>query len=148
MPRATWLQQQFLRLTRSAITLGAKTLGERGERAAAHYLKRLGYQVVFTRHRHRFGEVDIIAIDHRTVVFVEVKTRRAAALGRPAEAVDATRQQRFTRAALAFLKSHGLLEYASRFDVVEVLWPKDQKRPEIQHLPNAFAAAGQGQLFS
>jgi len=124
------------------------TLGERGERAAVRYLKRLGYKIVFTRHRQRHGEVDIIAVVGQTVVFVEVKTRRDASQGRPAEAVDAKRQGRLTRAALAFLKSHGLFEYASRFDVVEVIWPDGQKRPEIQHLPNAFPAIGLGQLFS
>ena len=124
------------------------SLGERGERAAARYLKRLGYRILFLRHRQKYGEVDIIAVDGQTVVFVEVKTRRNAAQGRPAEAVDAQRQGRLTRAALAFLKSHGLLDYASRFDVVEVIWPDGQKRPTIQHLQNAFAAVGRGQLYS
>jgi len=123
-------------------------LGERGERAAQRFLRRLGYQIVFSSPRQRYGEVDIIAVDGETVVFVEVKTRRDATQGRPAEAVGAERQQRFTRAALAFLKSHGLLEYPSRFDVVEVIWPDEQRRPTIQHLQNAFAAVGRGQLFS
>lgn len=144
-----WLESRFQGITRAFTILGvAQTLGEQGERAAARYLKRLGYKIVFTRHRQRYGEVDIIAVDGQTVVFVEVKTRRDPTLGRPAEAVDAQRQGRLSRAALAFLKSHGLLEYASRFDVVEVLWPAGQKRPEIQHLPNAFQAIGSGQLFS
>jgi len=128
------------------------SLGERGERAAVRFLKRLGYPILFTRHRHRFGEIDIIAVDRaggrQTVVFVEVKTRRDASLGRPAEAVDAERQARLTRAALAFLKSHGLLGNASRFDVIEVVWPKGQKRPEICHLVNAFEAVGHRQLYS
>ena len=128
--------------------LGPITLGERGERAAVESLRQLGYKIVFTRHRERYGEVDIIAIDGQTVVFVEVKTRRDASLGRPAEAVDAQRQARLTRAALSFLKSHGLLEHAGRFDVVEVIWPEGQKHPTIRHLPNAFPAVGQGQLFS
>jgi putative endonuclease len=137
-PFLAWLTKPFRPLT----------LGERGERAAARYLKRLGYKIVFSRHRQRYGEVDIIAIDGQTVVFVEVKTRRDASLGRPAEAGDLKRQGRMTRAALAFLKSHGLLEYASRFDVVEVVWPEGQKRPEIQHLQNAFEAVGHGQFYS
>lgn len=124
------------------------SLGERGEREAAKFLKRLGYKIVFTRHRQRYGEVDIIAVDGQTVVFVEVKTRRDASLGRPAEAVDRQRQQRQTRAALAFLKSHGLLEYASRFDVVEIVWPTEKKRPDIRHIKNAFEAVGRRQLFS
>lgn len=124
-----------------------RSFGERGERAAIRFLKRLGYKIVFQRHRLRYGEVDVIAVDGKTVVFVEVKTRRDASRGRPAEAVDAERQARLSRAASAFLKSHGLLEYASRFDVIEVIWPFDQKRPEIQHLQNAFESIGQGQMY-
>lgn len=128
--------------------LQPKSLGERGEDAATRHLKRSGYKIVFRRHRQRYGEVDIIAVDDQTVVFVEVKTRRDASLGRPAEAVDTERQHRQTRAALAFLKSHGLLEYASRFDVVEVIWPINHRRPSIRHIKNAFEAVGQRQLFS
>ena len=137
-----WLQERIQPLS----------LGERGERAAARLLRRLGYHVVTTRRRHRYGEIDIIAVDgttdDRTVVFVEVKTRRSDQLGRPAEAIDAARQARLTRAALAFLKSHGLLEYASRFDVIEVIWPAEAQRPTIRHIRDAFPAAGRGQFYS
>ncbi len=138
MSVSAWLQRRFQ----------PKTLGERGEIAAARYLKRLGYKIVHRRHRQRYGEVDIIAVDGQTVVFVEVKTRRDAELGRPAEAVDTERQQRQTRAALAFLKSHGLLEYASRFDIVEVVWPANQHRPTVRHIKNAFEPVGQRQMYS
>lgn len=124
------------------------TLGERGERAAARFLRRKRYHIVARRHRLRFGEFDLIAVDGKTIVFVEVKTRRADQLGRPAEAVDLNRQRRMTRAALAFLKSHGLLEFASRFDVVEVIWPAEARRPTIRHLENAFEATGHRQMFS
>ena len=137
-----WLQERIQPLS----------LGERGERAAARLLRRLGYHVVTTCRRHRYGEIDIIAVDNstdgRTVVFVEVKTRRSDQHGRPAEAIDATRQARLTRAALAFLKSHGLLEYASRFDVIEVIWPAGARRPTIRHIRDAFPAVGRGQFYS
>ena len=137
MPFAQWLAGKFV----------PRSFGEEGERAAARFLKRLGYKIITTRHRQRYGEVDIIAVDGQTVVFLEVKSRRDASLGRPAEAVDENRQARLTQAALAFLKSHGLLEYASRFDVVEVVWPQDQKRPTITHIRDAFPAVGRGQLY-
>jgi putative endonuclease len=138
MSPTTWLRQRFQPLT----------LGERGEKYAARYLRRQGYKILLTRHRQRYGEIDILAIEDQTVVFVEVKTRRTADEGRPAEAVDTQRQARLTRAALAFLKSHRLLEYASRFDVIEVVWPTDQKRPTVQHLQDAFPAIGRKQFFS
>jgi putative endonuclease len=133
-----WLQER----------LQQPTLGERGERAAARFLRSSGYALIVTRRRHRYGEIDIIAVDGRTVVFVEVKTRRCEQFGRPAEAVDATRQARLTRAALAFLKSHGLLEYSCRFDVIEVIWPEGERRPTIRHLADAFPAAGKWQLYN
>lgn len=128
------------------------SLGEQGERAAAKYLRKQGYKIVATRERIRFGEIDIIAVEGtkrtgRTLVFIEVKTRRRADQGRPAEAVDRTRRTRMTRAALAFQKGHGLLEVPSRFDVIEVVWPKESAQPETTHLQNAFEAVGRGQMF-
>ncbi len=129
-----------------------KSLGEQGEAAAAKFLKRARYRIVTTRLRKRYGEIDIIAVDYsgavETVVFVEVKTRRRDESDQPAEAVDQARQRRLTHAALAFLKGHGLLEYPSRFDVVEVIWPENQKRPTIRHILNAFPAVGKGQMYS
>jgi putative endonuclease len=88
-----------------------------------------------------------VAVDGRTVVFVEVKTRRSETGPRPALAVDDLRRRRMTRAATAFLKSHGLLDYPARFDIIEVLWPSGERWPQIYHHPNAFPAEGRGQFF-
>jgi len=118
-----------------------RSLGERGERRAAAYLRRRGLKIVRQRYRTRFGEHDLVAVDGRTVVFVEVKTRRRHDCGRPAEAVDAYRQRRLVRAAAAFLKSHRLRDCPARFDVVEVVWPRDAP-PQVRHIPHAFRAAG------
>ena len=118
-----------------------KPLGARGEEAAARYLRRLGYQVVARDARSRYGEIDLVAVDGRTIVFVEVKTRESADTGHPTEAVDAVKRRRVSRAATAFLKSHGLLESPARFDVVAVTWPPGQRRPTIEHFPHAFEAS-------
>ncbi len=125
----------------------APTLGELGERAAARHLRRKRYKIVARRHASRYGEFDLIAVDGKTVVFVEVKTRRGEKIGTPAEAVDRQRRQRMTRAATAYLKSHALLEYPSRFDIVEVVWPAGVRRPTIRHHQGAFEAEGRGQFF-
>jgi putative endonuclease len=130
-----------------------KSLGQRGEDFAARYLKRLGYHIVGRQVDLRVGELDIIAVDNnavggRTVVFVEVKTRASDAAGAPAEAVDDLRQERMTRAALAYLKSHGLLEHRARFDVIALLWPKGARTPTIEHIKDAFPAVGRGQFFN
>ncbi|MBX3432802.1 MAG: YraN family protein [Pirellulales bacterium] len=126
---------------------GPYTLGEAGERTAVRHLRKSGLKIVATRHRLRYGEFDVIAVDGQTIVFVEVKTRRDDRLVRPATAVDAVRRGRMTRAALAFLKARNLLAYPSRFDVVEVVWPQGVRRPTITHHKSAFQAEGQGQFF-
>lgn len=119
------------------------SFGERGEAAAARYLKRRGFQIVGRRERDRLGELDLVAVENRTVVFVEVKTRRR---GSPAEAVHGEKQRRLTRAALGYLKRHNLLECRARFDVVTVVWPENTLRPTIRHIRHAFDAHGKWQM--
>ena len=125
----------------------AKSLDQRGEAAAERHLKRLGYKIVARRYRQRWGEIDLVAVDGRTVVFAEVKTRQTHGAGHPADAVDAGKQQRLTRVALAFLKRHGLLERSARFDVLAVTWPGGRKRPVVEHFKSAFEPPGTGQMF-
>jgi putative endonuclease len=125
-----------------------KPLGQRGEAAAARFLRRRGYKIVARSSRLRPGELDLVALDGRTVVFVEVKTRQSAQSGHPAEAVDAAKQRRLTRLAVTFLKRHGLLDYPARFDVIAITWPADQRRPTIEHFQNAFEAVGQWEYYS
>ena len=111
------------------------------------YLKRKGYKIVERSSHIRRGEIDLVAVDGRTIVFVEVKTRRSHDSGHPADAVDRDKQDRLSRLALVYLKRHGLLEHSARFDVVAVIWPRDQRRPTIQHIQNAFEATGRWQMF-
>ena len=125
-----------------------KSLGERGEDGAARYLKRQGLSILERGHDSRLGEIDIIAVDGRTVVFVEVKTRSSGNSGRPEDAIDVLKQRRMTQSALAYLKSKRLLDVSARFDVVAVTWPDDSRRPHIEHFKNAFEATGVGQLYS
>jgi putative endonuclease len=125
-----------------------RSLGQRGERAAARYLRGQGYKIVGRGERDHFGELDLVAVDGRTVVFVEVKTRTSHEAGHPADAVDSDKQKRLTRLALAYLKRHDLLENAARFDVLAITWPDGAKRPTIEHIQNAFEAVGRGQMFS
>lgn len=126
-----------------------RTLGQRGERAAAKFLKRRGYRILATgdRLKHR-DELDIVAADGKTVVFVEVKTRTSQIQGHPAEAVDAVKQRRLTKLAVNFLKRHRLLDYPARFDVIAVTWPEGERKPQIEHIQNAFDAVGQWEFYS
>jgi len=125
-----------------------KSLGDRGEDAAAKFLKRQGYHILARSLDSPLGELDIVAVDGRTVVFVEVKTRRSDDAGRASEAIDQRKEQRMTQAALAYLKSNRLLGYSARFDVVAITWPDDARRPTIEHFKNAFSPVGAGQFFS
>lgn len=113
-------------------------LGKQGERAAAQYLRQRGYRIVARGQRDRHGELDLIAVQHRTVVFIEVKSRRSHAKGHPAEAVDRHKQRRITRLALAYMKRHHLMDCAARFDIVAITWPRDCRRPVIEHIMDAF----------
>ncbi len=125
-----------------------KLLGDNGEKAAARFLKGKGYRILARQYRNQFGEIDLIAMDRKQIVFVEVKTRTSTNSGQPFEAVDRRKQQKLTNLALAWLKKHKRLEHSGRFDIVSVVWPKDSKQPDIQHFENAFEATGQGQFYS
>ncbi len=120
-------------------------LGPAGEQEAAKFLQKQGYRILARGHRQRLGEIDLVALDRETIVFVEVKTWRDGDAGDPSEAVDAKKQDRLTRAALIYLKRRRLLEQRTRFDVISIVWPKDQE-PKIRHFINAFEAVGKWQM--
>ena len=120
------------------LRLGPRSLGERGERAAARYLRQRGYRILGRQIRTAQGEIDLLATDGCRVVFVEVKTRRSAADVHPAEAVDTEKQRRLARAARTYWQHHRLGDTPARFDVVAVHWPPGRRRPRIQHFPGAF----------
>lgn len=121
-----------------------RLFGDRGERAAARYLKQRGMRILDRGYRIPQGEVDLIARDGDIVVFVEVKTRKQ---GTPAEAVNLAKQKRLTEAALHFLKRHHLLEGRWRFDIIAIVWPEVGGEPTIEHIPNAFESVGRWQMF-
>ena len=117
--------------------LAPKPLGRRGEDAAARYLRRLGYVIVARGHRDNIGELDLVAVDGRTVVFIEVKTRATKSFGDPWEFVDWQKQQSLRRTAEEFIARYDLGEYTYRFDIVSVVAP-GQKTEEIALYRNAF----------
>lgn len=147
-----WIKQTLSRwLTASGFFSSSvdmeERLGQRGEKAAAKYLRRKGYRIIAHSHRQRLGEIDLIALDRQCIVFVEVKTWRNDDKADPSEAVDYRKQEKLTRAGLVYLKQHDLLESPARFDVVSIVWPAEDKHPRIRHFENAFEAVGRGQMF-
>jgi len=125
-----------------------KLFGNRGERLAARYLRRQGFEILHRQYSNRMGEIDLVARDGSTIVFVEVKTRKSDTAGRPEEAVTFSKQKKLTQLALAFLKRYNLLEHSARFDVVSIVWPDDGGKPQLTHYRNAFEPTGVGQMFS
>jgi putative endonuclease len=121
-----------------------RLFGDRGERAAARYLRRQGMRIVTRGYHTLWGEIDLVARDGDVLVFIEVKTRR---FGAPAEAVTSEKQRRLTMAALHFLRRHDLLVERCRFDVVAIVWAEDRSPPQIEHIRDAFEAVGHGQWF-
>ena len=124
-----------------------QSLGNRGELAAERYLLKRGYIILFRGYEDKFGEIDLIAVDLDTIVFVEVKTRSTDDAGDPAEAVDKAKQMHLTKTGIGFLKWHRLTEYAARFDVVAILGDPLSDSAEIKHYINAFEPTGEFQMF-
>jgi putative endonuclease len=101
-------------------------------------LERRGYAILARRFRTRLGEIDIIARDGETLVFVEVKARRSLRYGGPAEAVNWAKRQRLERMALQYLAAVGGAGRRCRFDVVSVLYAPGAATPAIDVIQNAF----------
>ena len=96
-------------------------LGIAGEKKAVKFLKKHKYKILEKNYRCALGEVDVIARQGETLVFVEVKTRSSCLFGRPCEAVDEQKQEKLRRLALYYQRFKRLYNIPLRFDVVEVL---------------------------
>jgi len=117
---------------------GAAELGGRGEAVAERFLRRRGYVIVDRNFRCPLGEIDLVALDRGTVVFVEVKTRRSRHFGSPADSIGRHKRLRLRRAAETYLSRKRLTDRSARFDVVEVLW--GDAEPVCELIVNAFDA--------
>jgi putative endonuclease len=110
--------------------------GEAGEAMAARLLRKRGYKILETNHRNPLGEIDLIARDGDSLVFVEVKTRKSLHFGSPKWAVTPRKQRKLSMVALYYLKTTGQSQSKARFDVVAI--HSTGPRPEIELVRNAF----------
>lgn len=94
--------------------------GKRSERLAAEYLGRSGYRILETNYRSALGEIDIIAMEKGSIVFVEVKARSSSRFGSPKGAVTRAKQRKISMTALDYLKRSGQTNVSARFDVVAI----------------------------
>jgi putative endonuclease len=120
------------------MTLARSRLGKTGEDLACRELQRRGYAILARRWRRRQGEIDIIARDGATLVFVEVKARVGHAFGEAAEAVTPLKQRRLVQLAHLYLASERRIDCACRFDVVAIHF--EQATPVVTIFRHAFDA--------
>ena len=116
-------------------------LGRLGEQLAAEHLSRRGFQIVERNYRTRWGELDIVAFDGRTLAFCEVKTRRATGYGAvPLEAVGSNKRTRVRKMARRWLLERSDRPYAAnlRFDAIGVTLDRSGRLVALEHLEGAF----------
>lgn len=116
-----------------------RELGRRGEEWAAEWLASQGCRILDCNWRCPGGELDIVAEDGETVVFVEVRSRRnTGTFGTPEQSVDARKQRRVREVARYYLYKHKWLERKIRFDVIAVTFSRSGELLEWNHIRQAF----------
>jgi putative endonuclease len=113
--------------------------GRESEELAARHLKKNGYKILERNYRTELGEIDIIAKQKKTIVFVEVKARKTKRFGSPKEAITPKKQLKISMVALLYLKKTSQSNARARFDVVTVAG--QYRRPEVEIIKNAFELA-------
>jgi putative endonuclease len=127
-----WIRSLFGKTTPS------DAMGDRGENLAARYIRNRGYKIISRNFRCDSGEIDIVARDGKTIVFVEVKTRSYDD-PTPEDQVNGFKQNQLTKAGKVYLSRYGFPQPPARFDVVAIIWPQGRE-PIIRHTPSAFEA--------
>lgn len=117
--------------------IARKKLGCDGEACAVDFLRKRGLRVIEQNFRCRFGEIDIIALDKKTICFIEVKTRRSLDYGSGSEAVGKSKQQKIIKTALFYLAGKRSGDQDFRFDVISIL-SKDVDFLHVEYFENAF----------
>ena len=113
--------------------------GEWGEIYASRYVRKKGFEVIASNYRCRFGEADIICLDKKTLVFVEVKARSGKTIALPREFVGEEKQRKLSLTASYYLRC-SKLDLPVRFDVVEILFEdvNNYKKYNINYIEDAF----------
>jgi putative endonuclease len=114
-------------------------LGPAGERLAERFLRKKGYRILARNYQCSCGEIDLIARDGATIVFVEVKGKRVEEFGSPLEAVTARKRRKLVLVANYYLTAFKLHNLRARFDVVGIRWVTGGE-PSIVLVRDAFRA--------
>jgi putative endonuclease len=122
--------------------------GRRSERAAAKYLRRQGFRILGRNVDDRLGEIDLLALEDRTLVVVEVRSSESKSFDHLSATVNLEKQRRLTDATLRFVQRRKLVNVAVRFDVVALRWLPGAREPDVRHYRQAFQAVGRYQFHS
>ena len=120
--------------------------GKFGEDKACKYLKKKGYKIVERNYRLKFAEIDIIAKDEKTYVFVEVKTRKLGSVIPACVSVNFKKQQKIMKASCCYLAGKNI-KPPRRYDIIEVYTDEKLKNYEINHIKNAFGSRSDYAIF-
>ena len=121
------------------MTRQRKAFGTLGERFAKGHLRRLGYRILWAPYRCRIGEIDIIALQLDTIVFVEVKSRHTCKFGSGIEAVTIQKQRHIIRTAKHYLRWANRISFRTcRFDVISIHEIAGETDRKLTHIQDAF----------
>lgn len=113
-----------------------RDLGRYGEQVAEQFLRTQRYEILARNYRCAYGEMDLVARDGDTLVFVEVRTQSGPTFGDPLESVTSRKQRQIAKAALHYVVRHQVDQQAMRFDVIGISW--QDTVPRITHVRGAF----------
>jgi len=111
-----------------------KTIGDKGEDIAVEFLENLGFEIIARNWRNRFGEIDIIAKDNDTLVFIEVKAKSSNMFGTPGEMITTKKINKIKNAALIYIKENNY-DGPWRIDAVLIL---DKKLEHIENITDGY----------
>lgn len=114
--------------------MSTQLIGKKGEERAQKYLQELGYRILDKNFRSRFGEIDLIALDSSTLVFIEVKTRTTLLFGHPSEAIQTKKLKKLLKTSQYYQILHRNLPALIRFDAVEIIY--SYNNVTINHIKN------------
>jgi len=114
-----------------------KELGQHGEKLAEKFLRRKGFRIRARNYRCCYGEIDLIAQDRDTVVFVEVRTQSSTRYGTAYDVLKSSKKRHIARAASHYINQYRLMRLPSRYDFVQVIVPESGP-PVIEHIENSF----------
>lgn len=116
--------------------------GKSSEGLAVKFLKKQGYKILSLNYRSPLGEIDIVAAEKDTVVFIEVRSRSNSDCGLPLETINFNKKKHIIRTALYYQKRYNLYDYNVRFDVVSILKDETTGKTDLELIKDAFDERG------